>query len=459
MKGIARSYLEERAREIKIALACSSAERTPECQGTIWGSLWSSILTILRKVYPHATFSAAKGNKRRFPLTSLALLLVLIGLCSLFLGERQIAWAAEAHVAHPSVVTLQHSASTSSVTRAALSPSINNAVGPNPVIVNGQWLCPIKYVPQGQAKVVGGVTQYTEACVPGGIMFPCSDQLNDQNGKVRPNEKIIKGDWLVGDVPIATVGGTYVALGGHLVYTWSSETYSAPEIVKLFGYMETLAFFLIIPSILLVGYQIMLGAVSFRYVDAIEGLSRVLLGGLAVVVSYGLVQTFVSLETSTTAAVLLLHVEHPFPRIAVNGVPVPYVLAGATSPEPNISYRGIVMPISRWGCAINDFLGIFSVQFVSNTLASVIPLLSGFTHFAGAAMTMADVIHRISGLILMALSVVLFIQVFVRIFLLNYYILMSPLAFGCWALPGKVGQRVLRLWCKGFFSILFIQVL
>ena len=59
----------------------------------------------------------------------------------------------------------------------------------------------------------------------------------------------------------------------------------------------------------------------------------------------------------------------------------------------------------------------------------------------------------------MVLSVVLFIQVFVRIFLLNYYILMSPLAFGCWALPGKVGQRVLRLWCKGFFSILFIQVL
>jgi hypothetical protein len=290
-------------------------------------------------------------------------------------------------------------------------------------------------------------------------MFPCSDQLNDQNGELRPNEKIIKGDWLVGDVPIATVGGTYVALGGHLVYTWSSETYSAPEIVKLFGFMETLAFFLIIPSTILVGYQIMLGAVSFRYVDAIEGLSRILLGGLAVAVSYGLVQTFVSLETTTAAAVLLLHVEHPFPPIAVNGVHVPYVLAGTTSPEPNISYRGIVMPMSRWGCTVNGFLGIFSVPFVSNTLASVIPLLGGYTHFAGAAMTMADVIHRISEMVLMGLSVVLFIQVFVRIFLLNYYILMSPLAFGCWALPGKVGQRVLRLWCKGFFSILFIQVL
>ena len=199
-------------------------------------------------------------------------------------------------------------------------------------------------------------------------MFPCSDLLNYRTGKLRPNEKTIKGDWLVGDVPIATIGGTYVALGGHLVYTWSSETYSAPKIVKLFGYMEALAFFLIIPSIVLVGYQIMLGAVCFRYANAIEGLSRVMLGGLAVAASYGLVQTFVSLETTTTAAVLLLHVEHPFPHIAVNGVPVPYVLAGTTSPEPNISYRGIVMPISRWGCAINGFLGIFSVPFVSNTL-------------------------------------------------------------------------------------------
>src|SRR4051812_44545070 len=120
MKGIARSYLEERAREIKVALACSSTGRIPECQGTIRGSLWSSILTVLRKVYPHATSPVAKENQRRFPLTRLALLLILIGLCSLFLGERQIAWAAGAHVAHPSVVTLPHSASTSSVTRASL---------------------------------------------------------------------------------------------------------------------------------------------------------------------------------------------------------------------------------------------------------------------------------------------------------------------------------------------------
>ena len=45
-----------------------------------------------------------------------------------------------------------------------------------------------------------------------------------------------------------------------------------------------------------------------------------------------------------------------------------------------------------------------------------------------------------------------------RILLINYYILMTPLAFGCWALPGEVGQRVVRLWFKGFFTVLFMQV-
>jgi hypothetical protein len=53
---------------------------------------------------------------------------------------------------------------------------------------------------------------------------------------------------------------------------------------------------------------------------------------------------------------------------------------------------------------------------------------------------------------------VLALQVFFRIILLNYYLLMGPLVFGCWALPRGVGQRVVRLWCKGFLTVLFLQV-
>jgi hypothetical protein len=400
----------------------------------------------------------ARGNGPRFAFICLALLLVLIGLCFIFLGGQDTVWAAEAHIAHSSVVTLQHSASTSANNNVA-PPATNIITADRPIVIKGQWYCPqADEAPQAQVRVVRGVPLYSEVCIRGGFIFPCSDHLNLQDGSMQPSEQIIRADWLVGDVPVVVGSGRYVALGGHLVYTWSSDTYEAPQIMKLFGYMQGIAFFLLIPSIILVGYQIMLGVSSFRYANAFEGLARVVLGALAVFASYGLIAMLVSLETVAAAAVLLLHVQHPFPHVSVNGIPVPYVLTGTTPPEPTISYRGIVVPISRWGCAINEFFGIFSVPFVNNTLGSIIPLMSGFTHLAGKALTMADVIHRISAMVVMALSVVLWIQAFVRIFLLNYYILTGPLAFGCWGLPGKVGQRVLRLWFKGFISVLFVQV-
>src|SRR5205807_6732320 len=117
-------------------------------------------------------------------------------------------------------------------------------------------------------------------------------------------------------------------------------------------------FLIITPSILLVGYEIMVGAATFRYAGSLEGLSRVLLGGLAVAISYAIVQMLVSFETLVAAGILVLHAEHPFPRVTVNGLPVPYMLSNTTRPEPIISYRGIVVPLSRWGCAVNSFMGI-----------------------------------------------------------------------------------------------------
>ena len=113
----------------------------------------------------------------------------------------------------------------------------------------------------------------------------------------------------------------------------------------------------------------MLGASMFRYAGALEGLSRVALGGLAVGVSFELVHMLVSFENSVTAGIIALHDEHPFPKTMINGTLVPYILAG----DPATSYRGIVMPMSRWGCAVNNFMGIVSVSFVTNTLESSYP--------------------------------------------------------------------------------------
>jgi hypothetical protein len=288
--------------------------------------------------------------------------------------------------------------------------------------------------------------------------FPCSDIQSSTGHGSQPSENVISKDWLSGDVAEDTNANT-VSQGGHFLSTYVADTYDFPQISTLFPYAEGLAFLLITPSVILLGYQIMLGASSFRHAGALEGFSHVLLGALAVTVSFELVQMLIQLEGSMTKAILLLHAQHPFPQTTVNGTPVPYTLPDATAPgEPATSYRAIVVPMSRWGCALNDFIGVFSVPFLENTFASVIPLLGGLAHLAGRATTISDLIHHIGRVVLVVLSILLWGQVFLRILLINYYILTAPLVFGCWALPGGVGQNVVRLWCKGFLTMLFVQV-
>ncbi len=272
-------------------------------------------------------------------------------------------------------------------------------------------------------------------------IFPCSDILSPTGGPPRPSENVISKDWLSGNK-------------GRLANTYAADTYTFPQVRTLFGYMEGLAFLLITPSILLLGYQIMLGASTFRYVGALEGLSRVLLGGGTVVASFALVQILIHFENILTAGIVLLHSEQPYPIVGVSRIPVLFMFRG----EPAASYRGIVVPMSRWGCAAHDFVGIFSPVLVTN-LASNIPLMSNFVPLAGTVTTMADLVHRLGQMGLAVLSMLLWVQVFIRILLLNYYILVTPLAFACWALPGGVGANVVRLWGRGFLSVLFVQAI
>ena len=282
--------------------------------------------------------------------------------------------------------------------------------------------------------------------------FPCSD-VPGPTGRLQPSEKAISQDWLSGDVPVVRAEKAHINGQGRLAYTYTNDTEGLPQVRALFGVMEGLAFLLIAPSVILLGYQLMVGASTFRYAGALEGLSHVALGALGVGVSFQLVHTLVAFENYLTAGIVALHGEYSFPRITINRIPIPYSLAG----EPAMSYRGIVMPMSRWGCALNDFMGIFSRPFVTSTLGSIVPVIGGIAPFAGHVTNMFDLIRRCGEMVVAVLSFLLWVQVFFRIVLLNYYLLMGPLAFACWALPGGVGQRVVRLWCKGFFTVLFLQ--
>jgi len=385
-----------------------------------------------------------KRKQYHFLLGSLALLLVLIGLCSLFLGERPIVWAAGAHVAHSSSATLHHlqHAKKPKKKKKPKKPKITSIKKPVKIPTNNKKNNKVSLSP---------------------LSFPCSDRRNS-HGKIQPNARIIKKDWLTGNLDfspfwylhsnhIGSVGHSRKPYVGHLMFTYAADTYALPQIKTLFGYMEIFSFLVITPSILLLGYQIMLGASTFRYAGALEGLARVVLGGVAVGVSFALVQMMITLENSITTGIVVLHGQHPYPVAKVNGTPIPYMLPS----QPLISYSGIVVPMTRWGCTVNSFMGIFSGSFMKDTLASVMPLFGHFRHLAGTVKTPHGLIQQFGQMIQTLLSILLWVQVFLRIIFLNYYILTAPLAFGCWALPGGVGQRVVRLWCKGFLTVLFIQ--
>ncbi|GCE49940.1 hypothetical protein EI42_01678 [Thermosporothrix hazakensis] len=55
------------------------------------------------------------------------------------------------------------------------------------------------------------------------------------------------------------------------------------------------------------------------------------------------------------------------------------------------------------------------------------------------------------------LALMLLAQMIIRLFFINLYVITAPIGLACWALPGKVGQGVTRLWLSGFLSTLMVQ--
>jgi hypothetical protein len=397
---------------------------------------------------------AAKNPRKIVVCVSLAFMLTLIGFS--IISRQHVAQAAEAHIAHSSLVTLHHLASMHSSTKPSPAP---HAGTPKPTIINGQWYCQPPYMATSRqtSKNTHNSSNFSVTCVRRDLSFPCSD-TRGRRGKLLPNEALIRQDWLSGDIP-TSINPKAARQAGHVLYTYPEDTYASPAINAFFGYMQALAFFMLIPSLVLLGYSFLFRASSFRHAGTLEGLSRVLLGGMAVAVSFALVQMLINLETLVSTGIIQLHAEFPYPRAIVNGIPVPYTLVTEPYKRFPISYRGLVVPMSRWGCAANDFMGIFSSRFITGSIASVIPLAGDFAYLAGRSTNIIDLTSRVGEMTMAVLSILLWAQVFGRILALNYYILTAPLSFGCWAMPGGIGQRVVGLWFKGFFCVLFVQVL
>jgi hypothetical protein len=285
--------------------------------------------------------------------------------------------------------------------------------------------------------------------------FPCSDK--DDKGTV--DAATIQKDWLSGD-PSSPSSGSPPGGGnpnkdepGHFFVTYPVDTYNLQAMQSLSSIMQGAGFALLTPVILLIGYQLLWASWTYGYARILGLLPQLLLSIMALAASHLLIQMLIDLANNINQGLLALHTQFPFPPITINGDQVPLTLQGDSS----TSLRGIIMPISRWGCQANRFVGVLEGKFLSDVLGSAVPFVGGLIKLAGTIVDAVEVVKMIGDLILCVMSISLCAQVLFRIILLNYYILISPVAFACWALPAGVGQGVVNQWFKGFFSLLFVQ--
>jgi hypothetical protein len=281
------------------------------------------------------------------------------------------------------------------------------------------------------------------------------------------NSPVTKKDWLSGDVnglgsdpnntSNAAETGNYPS--GHLIYTYATDTTQRDGVTKLLPLTLGFSFLMLGPLFLVVGYQFLIVAWKFNspsmIANAIDGFGRVLLAALAIGVSYQLTQMLIGLANTASYAMVLLHQEIGFPQTTINGrAAVSYSVAGDT-PQ---SFRGLVMPMSLWGCVLDDFLGIIATRMV-NAISAMLPIVGGVLGLAGKVLEIIRLLEDLGEFALFLLSVTIWAQIVLRIILINYYIILAPVAFACWGLPGQIGNQVLKMWFKGMAQLLFVQAL
>lgn len=313
-----------------------------------------------------------------------------------------------------------------------------------------------------------------------GWAFPCSDLTSSGMPVIVPenksqslnsnpvNEAVIVKDWLSGNAD-PKADNSHITLDpktsepiapqppspGHLVYTYLNDTIYQPGIQKLFPYSLAFGFLLIGPVIAMIGYQFLWASWTFGRAGAMEALGRMILSVSAIVASYQLAAMLISLANMLNMAIVAFHIKVGYPPITINNEDYLFTLQGQGENDP-ASFRGIVVPITRWGCVGNDFVALLANKFWTDA-AGYVPFVGGIAKFIGNVFNAIDAAKHIGEFAMLLLSISLCTQVFMRVLLLNYYILTGPLAFGCWGLPGGVGQQVVRSWAKGFVSLLFAQ--
>jgi uncharacterized membrane protein len=258
----------------------------------------------------------------------------------------------------------------------------------------------------------------SSAVLPDGTPLVCPVPV--QQCAVPTAGKPAATDWLFG------------ATNGLLLTTTAADTYGNALVQQFRTFSFALALALLAIPFILAGFQLLRGASASNRANVSELLSRILLAIGMVVVSFYLIQAFIDLESAIASTLF-------------TSIPAPAVATFMPSTD-------------NWGCYTHQFFGnIFNLSaYTSQHAANTIDTP---TYLQDQNQITITIMANLSYYILTLLSILLAIQLAVRLAMLNAYIIVSPLTILCSALPGQEGANVTRAWLKGFASLLFAQIL
>jgi hypothetical protein len=184
------------------------------------------------------------------------------------------------------------------------------------------------------------------------------------------------------------------AEGSLLQITRPDITYANAAVQNLWKVMLGIVDAVLTIILLIAGYNIMVGAVGLRYAAAVETIPRVLLAALGANISMVFVQFWIDFN-NVLCETIVSHMQV--------GGPMPAV----------------------------DLANLLTGNLGGNLAIGILLMILG------------------------VLVILLAVQLIIRLALVNFLIVTSPLGFICWSLPQT--QQWARLWISGFLSAVLVQ--
>jgi hypothetical protein len=236
-------------------------------------------------------------------------------------------------------------------------------------------------------------------------------------------------------------------------YTDPKLTIRAKPVQQLWNASLIVVDTFIVLVLILEGLRIMLAGSVFRYANAVEALPGILLALVAAHLSMSFMGMM--LDTNNTLA-------KGFYVVAEGTQRIPGEIQTKGDCGDGITrafdwFSGLVLPGVNFDSAQQGWNANCKVQNANNQAQNPqADTLNPDTFIDPIeAFQSMDKLLQFS---LQLMGIMLLIQLIIRILLLNIYIVFAPIGIAAWALPGRTGQGLTRLWFKGFLSTALVQI-